>query len=981
MKRREFLKGASLGFAAAALPSAAQAGDETGQDLRSEENCQVSSLLARPEAVRPQEKEETLWQPYYIWPRTGEQHQLLDGDWEMGYLDTPIVSPQDLQPQSKWIRVQVPNSVQWALYESGELPHPYLHLNSRLYAWVPEKVWYYRRQFQVPALPETGYVFLCFDAAGYYLRVWLNGTLLGRNEGMFGGPEIEVRKYLRPGSNEILVEVKAGSYGVKNWDAWNTGKVVLPWGVAGGPKPVTPEGISFKEFEPFGIWRSVRLEFVPQIHLERPFLVTEAAGDREARLKLKAEVFVNTQSLDFQLHAWNRHLGIHFRNSWTSRRVETPVTLNVEISEKGSTRPALRQSFPLQLFEGRNFVEQDLRVASPRLWWPNGLGEPNLYRVKVELAVGGASMDHLEFDYGIRVILHEPSAGPRMEDRWANWQFVVNGRKFFLKGMNWAWPLDVLYYLPHWRYRWMLKAAHAAGVQMIRVWGGGNPETEDFYELCDEMGIMVWEDFPLANQEAALYPLDVWEAQVFHTLFRVRNHQSLAVWCGGNEFNPYDPSNTAVTGVTERTVRDFDGTRFFTRTTPDPGDVHIYEDMDPTWYAHLYHWVPFVSETSMHNIPEAQSIRAVVDARELQGPISDIFSHKFWLAHPEFYHHFQEPGGARAVWERGTQIDDLAAPSLDTFCEALQVACAEFTKIYSEQLQANYPLTTGLMPWSLTVPWPLVYHMFIDGLDQPTPAYYFLKRTYEPVHVMLRLPHLLWAPGERFPATATVLNGPETAMGGLKLSVTAFDTDFRALWSQERSVELKRGVPVTDFDLGSFTLPARLEDKFFIVVAELKRGTGEIVSRSNYWPRCLKKMADPAFRAKYRSGPQPSLVFDRGPWLKKEITTSPARTALRLDLISIRDQSRNHSHIGLRVRNSGSHPAFLTQLGVEGTQRAFLGADNWFWLASGEERSLEFEILWHDPATRANASLTAAAWNANKVRLPLATQAAQHAAP
>jgi beta-mannosidase len=270
--------------------------------------------------------------------------------------------------------------------------------------------------------------------------------------------------------------------------------------------------------------------------------------------------------------------------------------------------------------------------------------------------------------------------------------------------------------------------------------------------------------------------------------------------------------------------------------------------------------------------------------------------------------------------------------------------------------------------------------MFIDGLDQPTPAYYFLKRTYEPVHVMLRLPHLVWAPGEKFPATATVLNGPEAAMSGLTVSVAVFDTNLSSLWSQESAVKLKHGASVTDFNLGDFTLPARLEDKFFIVVVELKRKTGEIVSRSVYWPRCLKKMSDPGFRAKYRSGPQPSLVFDRGPWLKKEIASKPGTTALSLKLVSVRDRGPNRSQIRLRLRNTGSHPAFLTRLDVQGTRRAFLGTDNWFWLAAGEERSLELEVLWRDPATRGKAWLTADAWNAPAVKLPVETQARTNAA-
>ena len=930
----------------------------------------VVSILGQVSTRAAAEEAKPLWQPYYIAPRAAGQHILLDGTWELCFRDTPVQSPQDLESQSEWIHAQVPSSVQWALYESGKLPHPYQHLNSRKYAWVPDKVWYYRRRFEVPASAEHQYVFLCFEAAGYYLRVWINGMLLGRNEGMFGGPEAEVSKILRFGqSNDILVEAKAGSYGVENWNPESTGKVILPWGVAGGNQYVTyASGIGPKELEPFGIWRSVRLEVVPRINLERPFLVTQTADLEEARLKLKAEVFVNAQSLDFQLHPWKADELNEFRNFWISKRVETPVALKVEIVEKGSAHSVLSRSFPLQLYEGRNFVEEDLLIASPKLWWPNGLGRANLYRVKLALAGEDLKADCMEFDYGIRTIRQEPSAGPRTQDRWANWQFVVNGRKFFVKGVNWAWPLDVLYHLPHERYRWMLDAAHTAGVQMIRVWGGGNPETEDFFALCDELGIMVWEDFPIGNQEAPLYPQDVWEAQVMHIILSLRNHPSLAVWCGGNEFNPYSTGTTAVTGIMERSVNEFDGTRLFARTTPDLGDYHAYVDLDPTWYGQLYRLVPFVSETGIFNMPEPPSLLEVIDAREFDTPLRDIFGKEFAASHPEFIHHFLEYQGGepRALWGRATQINDLTAPDLDTFCEASQVAAGEFSQILSDQLQANYPVTTGLMPWSLTVPWPMEFFAFIDGLDQASASYYFLKRTYEPTHVILRLPQLVWARGEKIPVTAAVLNAPETAITGLTVSADVLDTDFRALWRQERAVRLEPGPSVADVHLGDFVLPDRLEDRFFIMVVELKRDSGDLVSRSVYWPRCLKQMSDPDFRAKYRSGPQHSLVFDHGPWLKKEVAASQARATLKVEVVDIGDEGPNRSAIRVRVRNSGSHPAFLTKVDVQGTKRALFGTDNYFWLAAGEERTLDFEILWRDPATRDKATLIVRAWNAER---------------
>jgi len=126
-------------------------------------------------------QEKPLWQPYYISPRSGPQHVSLGGKWDLGYRDTPISGFEDLSEQPKWTSAQVPSSVQWALYRAGELPHPYYHLNSKKYNWVPDKVWYYRRQFQVPSSVQGQYVFLCFDGLGYYSKIWLNGELLGRH--------------------------------------------------------------------------------------------------------------------------------------------------------------------------------------------------------------------------------------------------------------------------------------------------------------------------------------------------------------------------------------------------------------------------------------------------------------------------------------------------------------------------------------------------------------------------------------------------------------------------------------------------------------------------------------------------------------------------------------------------------------------------------------------------------------------------------
>jgi beta-mannosidase len=727
--------------------------------------------------------------------------------------------------------------------------------------------------------------------------------------------------------------------------------------------------VGVDDYFPVGLWRGVRIEIVPQVHLERPFLVTEEASNVRARLTLKLEVLANTPGLGTKLE---EEVGT-FRNSWTSRSLESPPTLQVQFLEKATSRLVLGREVPLQLYEGRNWVKEEIEIPSPKLWWPNGLGEPNLYVMKLALLREGKPIDTLRFDYGIRTIRYVSSAGPRTQDRWNDWQFMVNGRKFFVKGMDW-WTTDILLDLPRERYEWILGSARAGGIQLMRTWGAGILETEDFYDLCNKLGILVWQDFPIGNMETPEWPQDIWEAQVLQNIFRIRNHPSLAVYCGGNEFNPYAVGNAAAVGILERSIRDFDGTRLFLRTTPDPGDIHTYPNMDPTWYQYLYALVPYMSETGPHTVPEAEAIREFVDPRELQGPLRNINSQEFMDSHPEFIYHYMQYGTEWAVvlLSRASQIDDMTAPTLEEYSSAGQVATGEFIQIVSDILQANYPVTTGLSPWVYNTPWPLsTFCMFVDYAGQPVASYYFLKRTYEPTHVMVKLPQLVWAKGEKVPVSVNVVHSPPTSLSGLTASVEILDTQFHRLWRQENKLDVPSGPSVSARKLGEFLIPDRLEDHFFLVLAELRKADGKLLSRSIYWPRCLGLMADPEFRKKYRASPQPSLTFEHGPWLRKEVAAT--KTHVELQLVSRRDEGMDQSHLQVRVRNTGIQPSFYTEVNIEGTKRTFYASDNGFWLAPKEERLIDLQIMWRDAATRDQAALTIGAWNAETRKASLAS--------
>ena len=902
----------------------------------------------------------TLWQPYRITPRIGAQHVALDGEWQLGWSDAAVASTAGFDALNNWFTAQVPSSVQWALHRAGKGRNPYEHLNSKDYDWVDQKVWYYRRKFEMPAKTGDGYAFLCFDGIDYFARVWLNGELLGRHEGMFGGPEVEVSKQVKFGAaNEVVVEVKAGNFGNKT--AWKPrgpeGTVIKPWVIAGGT--------GGEMFFPLGMWRGAHLEIVPLGHLERPFLVTESVEGKTAKLRLEVEVMAGVQSLQFQLHPWKNSQLVDGSHGWAgSPPSKSKFALRVELVEKAGGKSALDQTFPLKTFAGRNFIQQSLAVPEPKLWWPNGMGEPNLYCCKLTLIREGKAEDALEFESGIRKIETVPSAGPRTADRWANWQFVVNGRPFFVKGINWM-PADLLLDLPRERYRWLLGAAKNAGIQLLRIWGGGILETEEFYETCNELGLTVWQDFPIGNRDTPEWPQDVWEAQVLQTIFRLRNHPSLALYCGGNEFNPYSIGNAATIGIFERCVADFDPTRPMRRTSPDGGSIHTYPDMDPTWYGHLYRQVPYLSESGMHSIPDAQSIREVVNPDEVSGSLGSMMEKSFPAQHPELMQHFVEFQRDRVprMLSRASHIADVSAPTLDTLSEATQIGAGEFYQIFSEQMQADYPVTTGLMPWVFKRPWPVIAIMLVDGFGQPTAPYYFLKRTYEPTHLLVRLAQLMWAKGETVPIQCQVTHAGGEARADLQATVEVFDPAFVSVWKKSQPVSLKPGPSVAEQDFGGFAIPDSFDNRFFFVVAELRQTNGKVLSRSVYWPRCLSQMSDAGFREKYRASPQPGLMLDKGPWLKPQAGSQPTKLSL--------SASRQGKRLVVRIRNTGGKPAFLTRLDVEGAKRLFYATDNFFWLAPGEERELDVEISWREPSARTGAMLAVSAWNAQPERCPL----------
>jgi len=882
---------------------------------------------------------------FRISPRSGEAHLDLSADWNFGFRDSSARTYAETKDVKDWYVMHRPTTVHRALCEAGVLPEPYVGLNSKQYEWIEGKIWYFTKNFTLSdeekaKIQRGDYVFLSFDGLDYYSRVWLNGVHLGRHEGMFGGPEFEVSKLLKAdGENEITVALASANVNNPVHDGGRSDSThIKPWSTAAG------SGV--EPFYTLGFWRGARLDFAPKTHIERPFFTTQSisADGMQAVVKFETEILSGVQSLaveqykmhNYQLDAKTPAYGWLPKEELGGKQ----YTVRFTLSRDGQT---FEKEFPVQPKTRRSWVRGEMTLENPAIWFPNGLGAQPIYDAKVELLADGKTQDEINFRVGIRTIEWTDSAGPKLGERWGKWQCVVNGKPVFLKGVNWM-PIDVLRDLKPEKYRWYLSLARDAGVRIMRIWGPGFREEEAFYDACDEYGIMVWQDFSIGNQSSDGWPHDVFESEVLQTIYRLRNRASLAVWCGGNEFNPYCPGNTAKIGIIERDLSEFDGTRKFLRTTPDDGAYHVYPDWDANWYKRQFADYPYLAESGIHSVVSARSLAPYVNPEENQYAFKMYLDEYRKLA-PESVHHYVEyfPSRVPRMLTRASHFVPAATMDLEALAFGSQMGAGEFYQAMCEGVQANYPVTTGIMPWVFSRSWPTIAAIqLVDGTGQPVGPYYFVRRAYEPTHVMLDLPRILWKAGEAVPVKVKVLNLDlkPTFVGELRVRV--LNDQFQTVYEQKKAWSADDSAQ----DLPDFQIPADYRSRFFFPVAELW-ADGKLVSRSVYWPRTIPQMEDAAFYGSYTNHPVewPAAAEGFKP-LTEAMKTAP-KSDVKMEIVneeSTRDGVYRLTEYSVKIQNAAAVPSLITWFDVDSPACQFVAEDNYFFLDAGETRELKIRV-------------------------------------
>lgn len=413
-----------------------------------------------------------------------------------------------------WNLATVPGTVHTDLLSLEKIEDPYYRLNEHDLQWIDKTDWHYQTIFNLTKKDiSKQHIELDFSGLDTYSKIYLNDSLVLETDNMFRHYIVDVKHVLKTGDNILQIHFESPiNKGVEKHDALGyklplSDNDLAKIGQVQGDKHVSPftrkAGYHFgwdwgPRLVTSGIWKPITLRSWNHLKIEDVFIQQDSINEKAHMVALvevdaidksdtKAELFVNGESI---------------------KRIN------------------------LELTQGKNNLSIPFEIENPQLWWPNGMGEAYLYDIEIKLA----SKDYIDsksHKIGLRTIelIREPDA------IGTSFYFKVNGYPVFMKGANYI-PQDV--FLPRAKkeqYEHILSSAKTANMNMIRVWGGGIYENDEFYELCDEMGLLVWQDFMFA---CSMYPgdanfLENVKQEAIDNVKRLRNHTSIALWCGNNE--------------------------------------------------------------------------------------------------------------------------------------------------------------------------------------------------------------------------------------------------------------------------------------------------------------------------------------------------------------------------------------------------------------------------------------------------------------
>jgi beta-mannosidase len=715
------------------------------------------------------------------------------------------------EAESGWLPATVPGDVHLDLLANKKIPDPFYRDNEAKLQWIENESWEYRLSFEVtPALLARSNVDIVFEGLDAAAAVYLNGAQVLNADNSFRIWRVPAKAHLHAGKNLLRIvfpspikaaaEVAAGDLfrlKSKTEDKTYIRKPAYEYGWDWGPRFVTS-----------GIWKPVRIEAWDKVRIA-DLAIRQRDVSREVA-HLDAEVEVEAAS------AGSAKVSVQYSNNGA------PATIVATVS----------------VHAGRNIIDLPIEIRQPKLWYPAGYGEQPLYDFTAQVGTGGQVSESRKVRAGLRSIeLH------RVLDKWGrSFELVVNGIPVFAKGAD-VIPFDSFpNRVTTADYRRILQSARDANMNMIRHWGGGYYETDEFYAICDELGIMVWQDFMFGNDwQPGTYAFKQnIEAEAEDQVRRLRNHPSIVVWCGNNEtesalnwparkvlpldvkYQMWQDYLIEFSGILPRVVARLDPETPYWPSSPSAdyepvsesyhtGDDHIWD----VWHGRVpfatyeTHHSRFVTEYGFQSFPEMKTVEAFTQPEDR----TSIFT-------PVMLAHQKNTEGNDIIHDY--LLRDYSEPKdFASFLYVSQVLQAEGIKIGAEHFRRSRPETMGSIFWQLNDCWPVASWSSIDYYGRWKALQYYARRFYAPILVS---PHVEDGALKVYIVSDKVNAEPVT------LRVRLMDFDGKALLEETHTVDVAplASKVYLDWPLKKLTDAGAADTSRVFVVAELSAGGAQL---------------------------------------------------------------------------------------------------------------------------------------------------------
>lgn len=670
----------------------------------------------------------------------------------------------------KWYSAAVPGTVHTDLLKNKLIPDPFFGNNEKELQWIENESWEYKTNFTLTRKDlENDHLELSFEGLDTYAKVYVNDSLIITADNMFRSWKAEVKKCVHKGKNTVLIiftsavkqgkaEAKKLSYTLPGEEKVFSRKAQYQYGWDWGPRFVT-----------CGIWKNVNLCFWNDARIRNVKYVQRSLTDKVAELEFICEI-------------------------------ESDIEQNVYIDIiKGNKKDLSGQIISkVKLKKGFQTYSVFYDIREPQRWWSNGMGFPTMYDFTIDLSYDSHSLDTEGLKIGLRTIELVQDA----DSLGSSFYFKLNGIPVFMKGANYIPPDNFLPRVKKEDYQRIIQNAAAANMNMLRVWGGGVYADDEFYNECDQKGILVWQDFMFA---CAMYPgddhfIENVDQEVIEQVERLRNHPCIALWCGNNEVDEgwknwgwqkqynYSAKDSAAIGESNRVlfnhfikdmVNAYDGSRAYWPSSPGIGWGHkeSLQQGDSHYWGVWWGMQPFevyeekvgrfMSEYGFQGMPSLNTMKKM---GAFNKGVIDSLSLK---------NHQKHPSGFQTI-NAYLERDYKAPKKIEDHQYLSQLLQAKGMKIAIEAHRRAKPYCMGTLYWQLNDCWPVTSWSTFDHYNEWKASHYQVKRSFEDVLISIE--------EKRDSCSVYLLSDLQKEMRSKKLTMELFDLSGNVLFSKSLPV-------------------------------------------------------------------------------------------------------------------------------------------------------------------------------------------------